>query len=105
MQNVLNNNIYENCVGATMRSILPIVESKENLMIFLCFGDEREMAYLRDVIEARGVARAVKPLGFYDFCNLHVLYTIIYHYDIMFLKFIKGGEGQILNLNEYDKYF
>lgn len=49
------------------------------------------MAYLRDVIEARGLARAVKLLGFYDFCNLHVLYTMIYHYDIMFLKFIKGG--------------
>lgn len=80
MQNVLNNNIYENCVGATMRSILPIVESKENLMIFLCFGDEREMAYLRDVIEARGVARAVKLLGFYDFCNLHV--SCFIHYNI-----------------------
>lgn len=38
MQTVLNNNIYENCFGATMRSILPIVESKENVMIFYVLG-------------------------------------------------------------------
>lgn len=94
MQNVLNNNIYENCFGATMQSILPIVQSKENLMIFYVLGMNGKWAYLRDVIEARGLARAVKLLGFYDFCNLHVLYTMIYHYDIMFLKFIKGGRGR-----------
>lgn len=83
-----------------MRSILPIVESKD-----LCFGDEREMAYLRDVIEARGLARAVKLLGFYDFCNLHVLYTMIYHYDIMFLKFIKGGRGRFWTLTNMVSIF
>lgn len=60
----MNNSIFKNVFGATLRSIHPTVEYEETLFLIHAFEKMGEMAHLLDVIEARKIIDVEKLLDF-----------------------------------------